>query len=161
MFYRRFVIKNLNRILKIQNGVNMVHSTDISCTTTERLHSSRKQRKDIIIIEKDRSTFRLLQLYFKKKGYSSIGVENVKEGVMMAQKMRPKLVLCEISPGGVDQFRDISELEGKKELEGTIFYYMSTLSRDDLIQYSGIEPPEKLVSKPFDFTRLDALINNI
>jgi two-component system CheB/CheR fusion protein len=80
-------------------------------------------------------------------------------GVDLARHFRPELVLCDIALPNMDGYAVARELRRDSETAGAYLVALSGYARDDDQRRAAEAGFDLHVSKPLDFSRLDAVID--
>lgn len=117
----------------------------------------------ILIIEDDAA---LLRLYLAQMsrwpfGTSIYTAPNGFEGLVMVGESRPALLVCDLRLPGVNGFqivRWLSEIERYRDVRIVV---VSGLPLGEIDAHGGVPGKVELMSKPIDFTRLQAIAREI
>lgn len=70
--------------------------------------------KQVLVIEDNRDNLRLISYSLKRSGYEVVAAETGEQGVALAEKLRPCLVIVDIDLPGIDGFEVTRRLRGSK-----------------------------------------------
>lgn len=110
----------------------------------------------ILIVDDDTTIRDMLDTVLRDEGYATLQAGNGRDGVELAQRLRPELILMDIMMPIVDGATAIGQLRDNPRTRSIRVIAMSAgstlLQRVDQLQADGV------LSKPFD---LDELLANI
>ncbi len=114
--------------------------------------------KNILIIEdEDELRTELIEiLYFE--GYKTMGASDGRQGIFLARKFLPDLIICDIlmpNVNGLDVLKSINEFP---ETEDTPFIFISALSTNENIRNGMLGGADDYLVKPF---KIKDLLNSI
>jgi DNA-binding response OmpR family regulator len=115
--------------------------------------------KHLLIIDDDRLTRRSLQLHLIQSGYSCDCAATLREGMEMAHRHVPQLVLLDIGLPDIDGLEGIRSLQQQYPAIPVIFV---TGRRRELDQVVGLElGADDYITKPFDIDVLLARVRAV
>lgn len=153
-------MKKLIKQYKKQTGKHAIWRN----TITEEFKKWLRGEYDILLIEDDLSTIRLLTAYFKSKGYSCHGVVNGSKGLEELGRTSPKVILLEIdSLNGYDICKMI---KSDKEYKKIPIYFLTAISGSK----GGFDWPtggwgteyfrdDHYINKPFSLTDFEVIFD--
>ncbi len=127
----------------------------------QETHLTEAQRYDILIVDDDEATNKVLVDYFKLKGYSSKAVISGEQVAVELQKVIPKIILLDIILPESDGFEICKEIKSNNNLRDTLVYYITAIPRNEVEKMMSETKADGYFLKPFDFEKLDALLNLI
>ena len=114
--------------------------------------------KRVLIVEDDRKTARLIELYLQRDGYRVAIAADGKEGLEMARRLRPDLAILDLMLPGVDGLEVCRRL--REESEVPIIMLTAKSTEDDKLQ--GLEMgADDYVTKPFSPRELVARVRAV
>jgi len=114
---------------------------------------------DILFIEDDLSTIRLLKDYFESKGYSCHGVVTGSEGLKELGRTSPKVVLLDIilpDLNGDDICKMIKSDEKYKKIP---VYFITAINGSEVIEIVKGTKVDGYILKPFSLTDLEVILD--
>lgn len=117
--------------------------------------------KKILIIDDEEELCSLVSEFLGKKGFTAISANRGKEGIKIAQRLMPNLILLDINMPKMDGFAVLEKLKNSEKTI-TIPVIMLTGRGDDesKIKASGLYS-EYYITKPFDLEELASKIRQI
>jgi twitching motility two-component system response regulator PilG len=112
---------------------------------------------DILLVEDDLATIRLLTSYFESKGFKCKGVASGMKGVEEIRGGVPKLVLLDIilpDISGYEICKMIKEHEKYKEIP---VYLLTAIPGSEVEKKMGETQADGYILKPFDFSDFDVI----
>lgn len=118
-----------------------------------------QEEYDILIVEDDAPTIKLLQEYFKAKGYTCKGVTSGFKGLEELKINPPKLILLDILLPDISGYEICKQIKSDKKYKDLPIYYITAI-RDSKVS-SKIEETraDGYFLKPFDFSKFSVLFN--
>jgi twitching motility two-component system response regulator PilG len=116
---------------------------------------------DILLIEDDLATIRLLTSYFESKGYKCKGVASGTKGVEEVRNTIPKLILLDIilpDISGYELCKMIKEHEKYKEIP---VYLLTAIPGSEVEKRMGEIKADGYILKPFDFADFDIVFQHL
>ncbi len=127
----------------------------------QETHITEAQKYDILIVDDDEATNKVLIDYFKLKGYSSKALISGERVAVELQKSIPKLILLDIILPESDGFKICKEIKTNKDLKDILVYYITAIPRYEVEKMMSETKADGYFLKPFDFEKLDALLNRL
>ncbi len=125
----------------------------------QETHITEAQKYDILIVDDDEATNKVLIDYFKLKGYSSKAVRSGEQVVVELQKVIPKLILLDIILPESDGFEICKEIKSNNNFRDILVYYITAIPRYEVEKMMSETKADGYFLKPFDFEKLDTLLN--
>src|SRR3990170_2117332 len=131
----------------------------VNCRRKKILSEIKSQNEEnkILVIDDDKSILKTLTSYLRKLNYEVYSAENGLEGIDIAKKERPDLVITDIKMPGADGFE---VLERIKEINNHIHVIMIT-AFDDM--HSTVKAMQRgaydYIEKPLEIDKLKITIN--
>jgi PAS domain S-box-containing protein len=120
---------------------------------------SRQTARRILIIEDNADMADSLRMLLELNGHEVRRAADGPTGVDLARHFRPELVLCDIALPNMDGYAVARELRRDSETAGAYLVALSGYARDDDQRRAAEAGFDLHVSKPLDFSRLDAVID--
>ena len=116
------------------------------------------EKYDILLIEDDVSTVRLLEKFFTMKGYSFKGALTGSKGIEELSMNIPKLVLLDIILPDISGF-DISKiLKSDETFKNVLVYYLTAIPDTEVNKKMEETQADGYILKPFDLSDLEFLL---
>ena len=116
------------------------------------------EKYDILLIEDDVSTVRLLEKFFTMKGYSIKGALTGSKGIEELRMNIPKLVLLDIILPDISGF-DISKiLKSDETFKNVLVYYLTAIPDTEVNKKMEETQADGYILKPFDLSDLEFLL---
>lgn len=111
-------------------------------------------KETILIVEDDEDILQLLQFNFESAGFEVSTSMDGREGLAMAKRLRPDMVLLDLMLPGMDGFDICKELKRDSETSG-VPVIMLTARSEEVDRIVGLElGADDYVVKPFSFREL-------
>ena len=127
----------------------------------QETHITEAQKYDILIVDDDEATNKVLKGYFKLKGYSSKAVISGEQAVVELQKSIPKIIFLDILLPESDGFEICKEIKSNNDFRDTLVYYITAIPRNEVERMMSETKANGYLLKPFDFEKLDDILNLI
>jgi len=111
-----------------------------------------KKQYDILIIEDDLSTIRLLTAYFESKSFKSKGVINGTRGLEELERNLPKVILLDLTLPDLNWY-DVTKQIRVRDIP--IFLFGDIAKTDVKVKVLGVVG---IISKPFSFEEFEELL---
>lgn len=105
----------------------------------------------ILVIDDDPDTRDVLEHILTEEGYEVIRAADGKQGVNLAQKIKPNLIMCDIKMPGLDGFEVENLLKTSGETVKIPIIMITGTGDLDAIQKSFSRGAISYLIKPFDF----------
>lgn len=112
---------------------------------------------DILVIEDDLSTVKLLERYFIKKGYSIKGAITGSKGMEELRYNIPKLILLDILLPDISGFAICKILKSDETFKDTIIYYLTAIPDSEVERKLKETQADGYILKPFNLDDLEFL----
>ena len=112
---------------------------------------------DILVIEDDMSTVKLLERYFIKKGYSIKGALTGSKGVEELKYNIPKLILLDIILPDISGFDICKILKSDEAFKDTVIYYLTAIPDSEVEKRLEETKADGYILKPFNLDDLEFL----
>ena len=125
----------------------------------QETHLTEAQKYDILIVDDDEATNKVLVDYFKLKGYSSKALISGERVAVELQMVIPKLILLDILLPESDGFEICKEIKSNNNFRDTLVYYITAIPRNEVEKMMSETKADGYLLKPFDFEKLETLLN--
>ncbi len=120
-------------------------------------------RKKILLIDDEEDIRELLTYNLEKEGYSVTTADNGNQGIELAKKMIPDLILLDVMMPEKDGIETCTELRAIRELEKTLIVFLSARS-EEFSQLAGYQAGAddyivKLIKPRVLASKINALLN--
>ena len=112
---------------------------------------------DILLIEDDLATIRLLTSYFESKGYSCKGVVSGTKGLEELANNPPKLVLLDIILPDYSGYDICKRIKASKELQNIMVYLLTAIPGSEVEKNLEDSNADGFILKPFDFSDFEVI----
>jgi DNA-binding response OmpR family regulator len=103
--------------------------------------------KKILIIEDELGLSEMYKMKFEREGFTVFTAPNGEEGIVLAKKELPDLVLLDIVMPGIDGFEVLRKLRADQVTENLKIFVFSNLGQDDEIERGLQEGADKYLIK--------------
>jgi len=112
---------------------------------------------DILLIEDDLATIRLLTSYFESKGYTCKGVISGTKGLEEINNNPPKLVLLDIILPDYSGYDICKEIKSNKEFRNIAIYLLTAIPGSEVEKNLEESNADGYILKPFDFSDFEVI----
>ncbi len=112
---------------------------------------------DILLIEDDLATIRLLTSYFESKGVSCKGVVSGTKGLEELANNPPKLVLLDIILPDFSGYDICKRIKASKELQNISVYLLTAIPGSEVEKNLEDSKADGYILKPFDFSDFEVI----
>ena len=123
---------------------------------TIRIESS---QYDILLIEDDLATIRLLTSYFESKGYSCRGVVSGAKGLKELVINRPKVVLVNVILPDVNGYEICKKIKSIPKLEPIPVFFFTALPGSEVEKHLAETKADGYINKPCDLSDFDKILD--
>lgn len=115
------------------------------------------QQYDILLIEDDIATIRLLKSYFESKGYSCKGVISGTKGIEELRTAVPKIILLDIILPDLSGYDLCKMIKSEKKFEDVPIYLLTAIPGSEVKKNLGQTQADGYILKPFDFSDFEVI----
>jgi CheY-like chemotaxis protein len=115
----------------------------------------------LLIIDDDPDLLALLSAHYGAGGHRVAIASNCADGLRMAAADKPDAVLLDFCMPKMDGARFIEVLRADKQTTGTPVIVMSAANSNWVSQRLQPDPLVRIVDKPFEFSKIDPLIEQL
>ena len=112
---------------------------------------------DILLIEDDLATIRLLTSYFESKGYTCKGVVSGTKGLEELANNPPKLVLLDIILPDYSGYNICKQIKANKDLRNIAVYLLTAIPGSEVEKNLVESKADGYILKPFDFSDFEVI----
>lgn len=112
---------------------------------------------DILLIEDDLATIRLLTSYFESKGFTCKGVVSGTKGLEELANNPPKLVLLDIILPDYSGYNICKQIKANKDLRNIAVYLLTAIPGSEVEKNLIDSQADGYILKPFDFSDFEVI----
>ena len=112
---------------------------------------------DILLIEDDLATIRLLTSYFESKGFTCKGVVSGSKGLDEIKNNPPKLVLLDIILPDYSGYNICKQIKSNKDLRNIAVYLLTAIPGSEVKKNLEESNADGYILKPFDFSDFEVI----
>ena len=112
---------------------------------------------DILLIEDDLATIRLLTSYFESKGFTCKGVVSGSKGLDELKNNPPKLVLLDIILPDYSGYDICKQIKSNKDLRDLAVYLLTAIPGSEVKKNLEESNADGYILKPFDFSDFEVI----
>lgn len=112
---------------------------------------------DILLIEDDLATIRLLTSYFESKGFTCKGVVSGSKGLDEIKNNPPKLVLLDIILPDYSGYDICKQIKSNKDLRNLAVYLLTAIPGSEVEKNLEESNADGYILKPFDFSDFEVI----
>lgn len=112
---------------------------------------------DILLIEDDLATIRLLTSYFESKGFTCKGVVSGSKGLDEIKNNPPKLVLLDIILPDYSGYDICKQIKSNKDLRNLAVYLLTAIPGSEVKKNLEESNADGYILKPFDFSDFEVI----
>jgi CheY-like chemotaxis protein len=114
---------------------------------------------DILLIEDDLATIRLLTSYFDSKGFTCQGVVSGTKGLEELSNNTPKLVLLDIILPDYNGYEICKIIKSNKNLKSIPVFLLTAIPGSEVKKHIDETKADGYILKPFDFSDFEVLFD--
>jgi CheY-like chemotaxis protein len=112
---------------------------------------------DILLIEDDSATIKLITSYFQSKGYTVNGVVSGKKGIEELKKSKPSVILLDIILPDISGYKLCKKIKSDKSLNDIPVYLLTAIPGSEVKKKLEETRADGYILKPFDFSDFEVL----
>lgn len=112
---------------------------------------------DVLLIEDDLATIRLIKSYFKSKGFKSKGVVSGSKGLEELGKATPKLILLDIILPDLSGYDICKTIKSDKEYKNIPVYFLTAIAGSEVEKNLPKTKADGYILKPFNFSDFEVI----
>lgn len=113
-----------------------------------------EQKLTALIVDDEDSLRKLMVLRFEQEGYRVLSADNGDDGLRLAEKERPDIVILDIIMPGLHGFEVVQRIRQNPDLNGTVVIMTSAKSYKPDIEAARKLGADDYCIKPADFDEL-------
>jgi CheY-like chemotaxis protein len=114
---------------------------------------------DILLIEDDLATIRLLTSYFESKGFTCKGVISGTKGIEELRTTMPKLILLDIILPDISGYEICEMIKSDKKFKDIPIYFLTAIPGFEVEKNIG--KADGYILKPFDFSDFEVIFKHL
>ena len=114
---------------------------------------------DILLIEDDLATIRLLTSYFESKGFNCQGVVSGTKGIEELRNMNPKIVLLDIILPDYNGYEICKMIKSDSKLKQIPVFLLTAIPGSEVEKHIDETKADGFILKPFDFSDFDVIFS--
>lgn len=112
----------------------------------------------ILVVEDNDSTMTEVLDWLYQDGYGAIGATTSQRGLVLAQRLRPDLILCNIHMPDLDGFSVLQEVRADQHLRQTPFIFLSGEIGAETVPHANQLGADDHLAKPFTQAQMLAAV---
>lgn len=116
---------------------------------------------DILLIEDDLPTIRLITSYFEGKGYNCKGVISGSKGIEELKKSKPKIILLDIILPDISGYDICKQIKADKDIKEIPIYYLTAIPGSEVEKNMEETKADGYILKPFDFSDFEVVLKTL
>ena len=116
---------------------------------------------DILLIEDDLATIRLITSYFESKGYICKGVVSGSKGIEELKNSTPKLILLDIILPDLSGYDICKTIKSDKEYKKIPVFFLTAIAGSEVEKNLDETHADGYILKPFNFSDFDVIFDII
>ncbi|MFX0030537.1 MAG: response regulator [Promethearchaeota archaeon] len=114
---------------------------------------------DVLLIEDDLATVRLIKSYFESKGFKCKGVVSGSKGLEELGNALPKLILLDIILPDLSGYDICKTIKSDKEYKNIPVYFLTAISGSEVEKNMNNTNADGYILKPFNFSDFEIIFN--
>jgi len=161
----QFLLENYKDKLEEDILIRIQNIFDQSLLLENRIRSTLDDDKtessqyDILLIEDDVSTIRLLTEYFESNGYSCHGVVTGSKGLEELGRTPPKVILLDIILPDINGFDIYKKIRSDKKYKKIPIYFLTAISGSEVENFPDRTDSDGYILKPFNLADLEVILD--
>lgn len=123
----------------------------------DALGTSKKETIDILIVDDDILTNRVLNDIFKMKGYSTKTATSGSEALKIIERITPKIILLDIILPEVNGYEICTKIKEQERYKDLIIYFITAVPRAEVEREIKETGANGFFLKPFDFSEFEII----
>jgi len=112
---------------------------------------------DILLIEDDLATIRLLKRFFDKKGYKCKGVISGTKGLEELRHSKPKLILLDVILPDLSGYEICNIVKSNEQYKNIPIFYLTAIPDSEIKKKVSETKADGYILKPFDFSNFEII----
>lgn len=115
-------------------------------------------KRKILVIEDERTTLNSIVEFLLSEGFDAVGAENGRDGIELAQKHLPALIICDILMPELDGYDVLTYLQQDSETAGIPFIFLTATTDSSSFRLGMEMGADDYLRKPVTSAELRAAI---
>ena len=145
------VFSKINEIY--QHSISLEYNINELFLDIEPKHSD----YDLLIVEDDITTFKILSSYFESKGFSSKGLVTGRQTLGELKRIIPKVILLDIILPDIDGFKICKKIKADDRLKNIPVYYITAIQESEVIENMEKTGADGYFLKPFKYLQFEEI----
>ena len=116
---------------------------------------------DILLIEDDLPTIRLITSYFEGKGYNCKGVISGSKGIEELKKSKPKIILLDIILPDISGYDICKQIKSDKVFREIPIFFLTAIPASEVKKNMKETKADGFILKPFDFSDFEVVLKTL
>ena len=116
---------------------------------------------DILLIEDDLPTIRLITSYFEGKGYNCKGVISGSKGIEELKKSKPKIILLDIILPDISGYDICKQIKSDKVFREIPIFFLTAIPGSEVKKNMEETKADGFILKPFDFSDFEVVLKTL
>ena len=116
------------------------------------------EQKRILVVEDDEELMKLICMHLERRGHAVLSADNGRDGLVVAKKETPDLVLLDVMLPQIDGYHVAQELTEKPGHEAPPIIIMTSRNVDKERPLAKMSGARAVLQKPLNLDELDAEI---
>ncbi|MGV9171794.1 MAG: response regulator [Promethearchaeia archaeon] len=119
----------------------------------------KSSKYDILLIEDDLSTIRLIKSYFESKGFEVKGIVSGARGIEELKNGKPKVILLDIILPDLSGYEICQTIKSDEEYKDTPVYYLTAIAGSEVKEKLEETKADGYILKPFNFSDFEFIFD--
>ena len=120
---------------------------------------SKDSHYDILLVDDDLATLRLLTMYFERKEVTCKGVVNGAKALEELKNNPPKVILLDIILPDIDGFEICKKIKSNQKLKNIPVFFISTIPGSEVEKRLAETKADGYILQPFNFSDFDGILD--
>ena len=116
---------------------------------------------DVLLIEDNISTIKLLTSFFKNKGYTCKGCTSATEGLTYLSNSIPKIILLNIILPDISGYEFCKKVKLDLRLKNVPIYFITAINGSEIEEHIRVTGANGFILKPFDFSDFQVILEKL
>ncbi|MFW9939230.1 MAG: response regulator [Candidatus Thorarchaeota archaeon] len=153
--YKNKLNEDIKEKLKsILDQSNLLENRIVNFLDNIKMHN---HAYDILLIEDDLATIRLITSYFESKGYACKGVVSGSKGLEELGRAQPKIILLDIILPDLSGYDICKTIKSDKEFKKIPIYFLTAISGSEVERHLDETRADGYILKPFNFSDFEII----
>lgn len=120
-----------------------------------------RENGTILLVDDEPNILLALEFLIQQRGFHVVKANNGSEGIQMARKHQPDLVILDVMMPGLDGFEVAKAIRKDKQLQNTTIIFLTAKGTNDDFEEGYASGGEIYLTKPFDNQELINIISEV